>query len=92
MVLPPLGAAFCYAKDTVPYETHEVRAYGLFLTDLVNRLTKTSAGVGDIAAEALKALAASCTEVEAGNRQSFTDVVRVLESITEDMKEREGGL
>ena len=84
--MTPPGAAFFYAKDTVPYEAHEVRAYGLFLTDLVKRLSKTSPGVEDIAAEALKALAASCTEVEAENRQSFTDVLRVLESVTEDMK------
>jgi len=34
------GASFFYEKGPVPYEAQEVRAFGLFLTDMVNLIPR----------------------------------------------------
>lgn len=39
---PPAGASFFYRPGTLPYEAQEVRAFGLFLTDLVARVQPSS--------------------------------------------------
>lgn len=37
LLLLHLGASFFYLPGSVPYEAHEVRAFGLLLEDLVSR-------------------------------------------------------
>jgi hypothetical protein len=34
------GASFFYEKGPVPYEAHEVRAFGLFLADMVRLIPR----------------------------------------------------
>ena len=41
-----VGASFFYSASTVPYEAQEVRAFGLFLQDMVQRLHADDAARG----------------------------------------------
>ena len=38
------GASFFYQKGPVPYEAQEVRAFGLFLTDMVKLIPRRRRG------------------------------------------------
>ncbi len=73
------GASFFYKPGTLPYEAQEVRAFGLFLSDMLARVEGTEkassvrAGLEDIAAGALhkdplsrisfEAIAAQCSRL-----------------------------
>lgn len=85
-VLCDYGASFFYPLDTdVPYEAQEVRAFGLFLNDIVNRLASPQSTPDIQVRDELSGLVESCTNIAAQHRPKFEEVLRVLSSITQDM-------
>lgn len=83
-VLCDYGASFCYEPSSpIPYEAHEVRAFGLFLGDLVARMESSPAAPSQETKRSLEALVGACTGGAALDRLSFEDVVGELSSISE---------
>ena len=77
------GASFFYQPGSVPYEAQEVRAYGLFMADVVARSHMhegQAAGVRD----GLAALADSCVRTPARQRPAFAKIVEQLEAMQSD--------
>jgi len=83
-VLCDFGAAFCYAKNGFQYEAYEIRAFGLFLKDLVERLTPSSSLREEQVEMELKALVSACIQTVTSERQRFSEVLRVLDSIQKE--------
>lgn len=77
------GASFCYEKSVgALFEAQEVRAFGLFLNDLVQRIVYLTPTDEKNVGNPLQNLVDSCINLPAKNRLSFADVVRVLPSIS----------
>ena len=79
------GASFFYQTGDVPYETQEVRAYGLLLHDLVSRLkqSESDAKADWHKVEVLKEVVQSCTDggAVASGRPSFSIVLDQIATI-----------
>ncbi|KAK9811574.1 hypothetical protein WJX72_006238 [[Myrmecia] bisecta] len=67
------GASFFYQPNTVPYEKHEVLAYGIMLGDMVARLEPNSSFHAE-----LQQLHCACTSRPAISRPSFGEVSKQL--------------
>lgn len=78
-VICDYGASFCYSPyGLIPYEAHEVRAFGLFLKDLVDRMETSPAAPSKETRHRLEALVSSCTGGRATGRLTFEHVVQEL--------------
>ena len=66
-----IGASFFYKPhDGVPYQAQEVRAFGLFLQDLVTRMHTSQKGMRTT----LEKLASQCIHMAAVRRPTFLDI------------------
>jgi hypothetical protein len=74
------GAAFCYPREQQFWEVMEVRAFGLFLNDLVQRIGGEEGGSAE-GVEKLKQLVAACVDSEASSRVDFAAVCEALDGV-----------
>ncbi len=66
------GASFFYKPGTLPYEAQEVRAFGLFLRDMLDRLEGPDKAAAMRAS--LEEITASALEVDPGKRPTFETI------------------
>ena len=72
------GASFFYQPDTLPYEAQEVRAFGLFLSDLIARMDGSAHG--GAARQKLEGTASACLEPDPLKRPAFAAIAAALAS------------
>ena len=72
------GASFFYKPHTLPYEAQEVRAFGLFLSDLIARMD--SGMQGGTARQKLDDIATACLVEEPMKRPAFAAIAAALGS------------
>ena len=72
------GASFFYKPDTLPYEAQEVRAFGLFLSDLLARMD--GGAHGGAARQKLEDTARACLDCDPLKRPAFAAVAAALGS------------
>ena len=70
------GASFFYQPDTLPYEAQEVRAFGLFLSDLIARMDGSAHG--GAARQKLEGTASACLEPDPLKRPAFAAIAAAL--------------
>ena len=79
-ILCDYGAAFVYKKGDVFFEKHEVRAFGLLMRDLIERVDISFADMSASLAcqKQLLAVAQRCLSVDVGCRPSFKEIKTIL--------------
>ena len=75
------GASFFYKPGTVSYETQEVRAFGLFLSDLLARMD--ACDNDSLASTALEGIRAACLNSAPIERPCFQQISSHCHSVLE---------
>ena len=75
------GASFFYKPGTVSYETQEVRAFGLFLSDLLARMD--ACDNDSLASTALGGIRAACLNSAPAERPRFQQIASHCHSVLE---------
>ena len=76
------GASFFYTKGPVPWEAQEVRAYGLFVNDMIARLSSKT----DTSVRRFRSLITRCMEEPTQSRPLFQDIVQELDVLRSNMR------
>jgi hypothetical protein len=73
------GASFFYKPGTLPYEAQEVRAFGLFLSDMLDRLDNASRDAPAVGQ--LREIAAQSLQPLPQQRPGFADIAARCEGL-----------
>lgn len=73
------GASFFYNKGPVPWEAQEVRAFGLFVNDMLARLDDDSSA-NSSTVQQVRSLLQTCMDEPTQTRPLFQHVVQELQS------------